>query len=129
MPEAVADISEFPFVKGLPKREKSRLAKLWDAVSELERLNKEHGALLTQTQVATMLGVSQQRVAQLMDAGRLQVVQVLNTRYVPASYLREFAKQSRPTGRPPGKRRLGLLDAVKFGVQSAVGIADAAGID
>ena len=74
MHEAAA--AEFPFVKALPKREKSRLARLWDHFQEVRAATAEHGVLMPQHYAADLLGVSRQRVHVLVNEGRLVVVDV-----------------------------------------------------
>jgi hypothetical protein len=94
----MAEIAEFPFVGELPKREKSRLARLWEAVREVTAAQEEHGPVLNQLTVAMILGVSRQRVCQLIDAGSLQSIAVTGNRLVTLRSLEDYCKTDRKTG-------------------------------
>jgi len=92
--------ADFPFVQELPKREKSKLASVWEQFQAFQKAVAEHGALLPQGFAAELLGVSPQRVNQLIELGRLQVVSVHTSRLVTESSLIELAKTERKAGRP-----------------------------
>lgn len=77
-----AAISEFPFVEALPKREKSKMGKLWEQFEQTRAAMQVHGLLVPQPYVAELLGVSRQRVHQLVNEGRLASVLVGNQRMV-----------------------------------------------
>lgn len=93
-----AAISEFPFVESLPKREKSKLAKLWDHFKEVKEQTEKHGALLPQTFVADLLGISRQRVHTLVNEGRLGTVRVGNNRLVTEASIVAWAQAEHPNG-------------------------------
>jgi hypothetical protein len=105
-----AKLREFPFVAKLPKGGKGRVARLMDVLAELERVTNEKGPVMPQALAADILGVSTQRVGQILDDGRLQGVQVGRCRFVIVSSFKEFAKEERKTGRPP--KVLGKYEAV-----------------
>lgn len=94
-----ATVGEFPFVEALPKREKSKLARLWDHFQEVRAATREHGALLPQFYAAQLLGVSRQRVHELVNDGRFVVVEVAGIRYLTEASMMEFAKSERASGR------------------------------
>jgi hypothetical protein len=97
-----AAITEFPFVETMPKREKSKLAKLWAHLSAVRAIVAEKGTLLPQHMVADMLNLSRSRVGQLVDDGRLEAVEIHGVRYVTADSVEACAKIERKiTGRPP----------------------------
>jgi len=98
--EAVA-INEFPFVESLPKREKTRVQTAWDEFRELSEISKREGLILPQSFAAAVLGVSSQRVSQLIDSGRLRSVEVRGARWVPEASIIEWAKAEHRNGRPP----------------------------
>ena len=110
-----ATLSEFAFVDGLPKREKTRLAKLWEVVKEVTALQEEHGPIINQAMVAAVLGVSKQRVAQLIDQGMFQCVPMAGTRMVTLRSLEAYCTQA---DRTTGSR--GLPE--KFNYQNAKAI-------
>lgn len=88
-----------PYMDGLPKREKSKLAKLWDHVREVKRITEEKGTLLPQHLVADILNLSKQRISQLIDDGRLEAVEVHGVRYVTAASVQSCAQVERVNGR------------------------------
>lgn len=92
---------DFPFVQELPKREKSKLANLWEALKEANAATREHGALVPTGFAAELLGVSRTRVDQLLEAGKLTAVVVHKTRFVSENSLVAWAKAEHITGRPP----------------------------
>lgn len=96
--------AEFPFVETLPKREKSKLAMMWEQARRLSQIIEEVGALVPQHLVAEVLGVSKQRVGQFVDEGRLENVEFCGVRYCTERSVLAFAKIERKiTGRPPHK--------------------------
>lgn len=99
--ESVQMIAEFPFVESLPKREKSRVATLWDRFQEVKALTEVHGMLVPCQLAANLLGVSHQRVCQLMEAGKLERVDFGGHPFVTENSLHEHARSERKNGRPP----------------------------
>lgn len=95
-----AAVTEFPFVEALPKRERSKLVKLWDHLKEIKAATAEHGVLLPQHYAADLLGVSRQRVHVLVNEGRLLTVEVGGLRYVTENSMRSYAESERKGGRP-----------------------------
>lgn len=94
---------EFELPLGLearPKREKSRLAKVWDHFQELRRVVDEKGMLVPQYFVADLLGISRQRVHQLVNDGRFEVVELQGHRYLTETSVVSFAQDERKNGRP-----------------------------
>jgi len=59
----------------------------------------EHGGLVPPSMLVRSLGVSKQRIHQLMDAGRLVTVTVDGKRYVTACSLELFLTEERRNGR------------------------------
>lgn len=95
-----AQALDFPFVATLPKTEKTRVVKLWDHFRELKHIVAEKGMIIPQHLAAELLGVSKQRVNELVDAGRFEVVMVGGVRYVTEDSVVRFAKEERKAGRP-----------------------------
>lgn len=113
-----AAVAEFPFVEGLPKREKSKLAKLWDHFREVKAVTEQHGFLMPQRYAADLLGISRQRVHTLVKEGRLVSVVLLGVPYVTEASMMEYAQAERTGGRPPkapsvGKIFSGAYDAIR----------------
>lgn len=77
----------------------------------------EHGALVTQAQIAATLGVSRQRVSALVSQGRLATVRVGDWIYVPAVALEAYLNDQRKAGRPEHRPR--LSEFLKASLQSA----------
>jgi len=102
----VDDIAEFPFVADLPKREKTKLASLWDNFQEIKTVTEAHGMLVPVSLAAELLGISRQRIHELMEAGRLQRVEFRGRAYMTEDQLHEYARAERKAGRPPKVRTL-----------------------
>jgi len=106
----------------LPKREKSKVGKMLDVISDFERVQCERGPIISQHVIADVLGVSRQCVNQWVNQGRLESVQIGETRFVFIASFREFAKRQRVVGRPPKSK---LQETVRGVVQQGRGLADA----
>jgi hypothetical protein len=91
---------DFPFVEKLPKREKSKLAKVWEDLQAFHALQKEHGILLTPRFAGALLGVGKSRIDQLMDVGKLSRVEFQGHPYIPEGSVIELARSERKNGRP-----------------------------
>lgn len=91
---------ELPFMADLPKREKSRLQVANAMLNEIKRVTNDHGVMVPLMLAAHVLGVSKQRIIQLMDAGILMRVEVENYVYVTENSLVAYAKSERKAGRP-----------------------------
>jgi hypothetical protein len=91
---------DFPFVEKLPKREKSKLARVWDDLKAFNALQKEHGLLLTPRFAGALLGVGKSRIDQLMDVGKLTRVEFQGHPYIPEPSVIELARSERKNGRP-----------------------------
>lgn len=95
-----AEVLEFPAFAELPKREKSKLQKIWDAFEELSKATDEKGLLVQQSIVARLLDVSPQRVSELVKLGRLETHVFNGVPLVTERSLVDFAKSERKAGRP-----------------------------
>jgi len=93
-------ITEFPFVEALPKREKSKFQTLLDHLEEVGRIVDEKGMLLPHAFAAKLGGVSQQRIDQLCDAGKLERVDFAGRPFVTEKSLVAWAQSERSAGRP-----------------------------
>jgi len=110
---------EFPFVEALPKREKSKFATLWDRFLEFQRMVDEFGPPVQPALAAALLGVSSQRVHQLIDDGRLEVViSPLGHRVIKGKSFVEFCKLERKNGRPTLVDSASTSTLVKAGLSS-----------
>lgn len=96
-----AEATEFPFVAAMPKREKSRMQRVWDHFQEVKATVAEKGMVVPQHLVAELLGVTRQRVGELTDQGRFEVVVIGGIRYLTERSVVAFAKDERKAGRPP----------------------------
>jgi hypothetical protein len=95
-----AGVNEFPFVQGLAKREKGKLENLWEVLKRAKEIAEEKGMLLPARFAAKLLGVSQQRVGQLMDSGKLERVELNGHPFVTESSVTDYAMSERKAGRP-----------------------------
>jgi hypothetical protein len=69
---------------------------------------KKEGPLATPSMIATGLGVSKQRVHQLLAAGRLDAIEIHGRRYIPVAAFENFLSESRKTGVHVSKMRAWL---------------------
>lgn len=115
--------SEFAFMDGLPKREKTHRMKLLDVLAELEARSKIKGPVVPQSLAAEIIGVSRQRVAQFIDEGRIDAFTLNGSRFVFVRSLHDFLKAGpRPPGRPWPSR---MASAFKAGLHLGEAISDA----
>lgn len=112
------EVLEFPFVSDLPKREKSRLQKLWDRFAEVRRITDRKGTLLPYSAAAALLGVSRQRIAEYASDGRLEKIVFHGHPMVCENDLIELARTERKAGRPLGPNNVKevLQASVRAGV-------------
>lgn len=95
-----AEATEFPFMAEVPKREKSKLARVWDHFKAVSAVVEQKGMLVPQHLAAELLGVSRQRIWVLANEGRLEGVELGGIRYVTEDSVIAFAKLERKAGRP-----------------------------
>lgn len=93
-------LSEFPFVKTLPKREKGKLAKLWQHLEDLAAIEQRKGKLIQVSFAADLMSVHRSRVHQLIDAGKLEKVDVNGHPFVTVQSVAEYCETERKAGRP-----------------------------
>lgn len=99
MSDAVA-VAEFPFVAQMPRREKTRLQRVWDVLAEYRATIAREGNLVPASLVSALLDLSHQRVLQLCEAGKLKRVEVAGHVYVTELSVLDLAKTERRRGRP-----------------------------
>lgn len=102
-----AAVNEFPFVSELPKREKSRLQQFWDRFKEIKALAEQKGIMVPPFVAAELLGISRQRVHELMQDGRLERVEWRGQVFITEHDLVEYASAERKAGRPCGPTTVG----------------------
>lgn len=91
---------DMPFVKDLPKREQSRVQRMWDQLCEFKRLTEENGVLIPAPVAAKIAGVHRSRIFQLIDAGALKSVSFHGHVYLIEDSFIAWAKSERKAGRP-----------------------------
>jgi hypothetical protein len=107
-----AQVAEFGFVESLPKRERSKLGKMIDRYREFKAV--ANGRMLLPIQAAAALcAVSRQRLWQLVEEGRLEMVTFEGHNYIPEDSLFAWANSERKTGRPSYAGNLTMRDAVE----------------
>lgn len=92
-------VSEFPFVAELPKRDRTHVKSVWDHVKDFSELVEGKGVPLSPSTAAELLGVSRQRIWQLINAGQLEVVKLCDTSFVTEHSVLDLAKIERTCGR------------------------------
>jgi len=92
--DATVDQELFPFVE-TKVPEKSFFRKYIEA-------SKEHGTLMTQALCAPAMGVSTQRVGQLIDNGKLASIEIDGRRFIPVAAVDLWLSEEKDKGgRPP----------------------------
>ncbi len=82
-----------------PKKEKSTVMRgVMDDIREFVRLTKLHGGLVPQSAVATILGVTRQRVHQLVEEGTLNHWTFYGMKWLSQKDVVSFAKLNRQQG-------------------------------
>lgn len=115
-----ANVLEFPFTAELPKREKCKVAQVWDRFQELSRITEREGMLIPMAYAAAVLDVSRQRVYQLEQSGKLKVIEVDGQKFVTENSVIEYARGERKAGRPMkvlDGRSPSLRECVKVAMQ------------
>ena len=95
-----AAITEFPFVEALPKREKSKLSRVWDILKEMKAATDAQGQLVPVNLTCKLLDVGRTRVDQFCAEGRLIRVEVAGHVFITENSIVELAKSERKHGRP-----------------------------
>jgi hypothetical protein len=97
---------DFPFVEDLPKladlpkRERTKLQKVWDRFEELSKLQEEKGMLMPVRFAAKILDVSRPRCDELIHNGDLECIDLDGQRFVTGNSVVAYAKSERKAGRP-----------------------------
>lgn len=95
-----AFVGEFPFVADMPKRERSKVLDLWARFKEFAESCDEVGGAVPVMLAAKMLGISHQRVWELMKSGRLVQLSFEGHSFVSGDSMHRFAQSERKAGRP-----------------------------
>lgn len=103
---------EFPFVKDLPKREKSKLQLFWDRLAEIRAITREHGQLLPIPFAAALANVSRQRIDGLVDQGLVIKIELQGRPFITENSFVAWAKSERKAGRP--LKDVSLREAVRI---------------
>lgn len=91
---------EFPFVTELPKRERKRVMTVWERFEAIKKVTDEKGMLLPVVFAAKLLGISQQRVHNIIADGRLEAINLDGHKFIPEESFVAFCKLERKNGRP-----------------------------
>lgn len=87
---------------GMPPREAklTRKEKMKRDIEEYTRaMQGEAGPLIIRSVAADVLGLSTQRVHQLVDAGRLRIWEYFDVKFVSLPEVLDFGKMDRPSGK------------------------------
>lgn len=91
---------EFPFVAALPKAERTEHQKLREHLADIKNIIQQRGMIMPARFAASLLGVSRQRVHELIHDHTLEVVDFDGRSYVTESSVVAFAQSERKAGRP-----------------------------
>lgn len=111
-----ADAIEFPFLADVPKAP-SKLQRVLEVSKKLSKAIDVHGDLVPRDIVAKVVGISRQRVHQLVEEGKITQVDIDGYLFVTQASLVEWVKEERKGGRPPKIRGETLGDAWKAAVE------------
>jgi uncharacterized protein (UPF0261 family) len=95
-----ADAMAFPFLADVPQKTSSRLARVLHSVQAIRAAVDRCGALVPREMLPTLLDVSHQRVAQLVNEGQLSQVEIQGHRFVTEDSLVAWVRAERKAGRP-----------------------------
>jgi predicted DNA-binding transcriptional regulator AlpA len=95
-----AQLVEFPFMAEMPKRERSKMGTLWDRFTQLKEITEKKGMLLPVVFCSKLLGVSRQRVYDLLKEGRMERVEVEGQMYITEESFVAWCKAEHKAGRP-----------------------------
>jgi hypothetical protein len=109
-------VSEFPFVAELPKREVRKVRSLWEEFKDMVAVVEERGAMLPPQAVADLLGVSRQRILELVDNGRFKPFVFRGHKYIFEDEIVAFAESERKNGRPCGPKT--IAEAAKVALKA-----------
>jgi hypothetical protein len=101
----IAESFDFPFLADLPVREQKKVENVWDELKQIAALISEKGMPVPIPMCASALRVSQARIHQLIEGGRLETMSYGGRTHVTKRSLYAFANQERPSGRPLGWRK------------------------
>jgi hypothetical protein len=80
--------------------QESRWHRARSAIAQFLAAKREHGEIIPRSMVSGFLGVSQQRVSQLVMEDRIPTVEVGGISWVPLDGLTKFCSEERKVGRP-----------------------------
>ncbi len=82
------------------RREPVKGSPAWTVVEfkKFRQLSRKHEGLTTSGYAKVVLGVSKQRVYQLINSGHLPVIEVLGRKFIPCDELQRFAALERSSG-------------------------------
>lgn len=95
-----AEALEFPFTATMPKREKSKLTKVWELLQRMKQISDTEGDLVPVMMAAKLLGISRSRVDQFVQEGRLKRYEIDGHVFLTENSIVECAKTERRNGRP-----------------------------
>ena len=95
-----AEALDLPFMATMPKREKTKLVRVWELVKEMAALSKTEGQLIPLMMAAKCLGVSRSTIDDLVRMERLKRFDIDGHVFISANSIEECAKVERKVGRP-----------------------------
>jgi len=91
---------EFPFVAALPKAERTEHQKLRDHLADIKAIIQSRGMIMPKRFAAALIGVSRQRVDELIQSRTLEAVEFDGRTYITESSLVAYGQSERKAGRP-----------------------------
>lgn len=100
VPVDQAEFAGMPAAGVSRKPRKGSLAWYGAEAARYTELSAQHQGLTPPSVAAFILGVSRQRVHELMLQGRFTIYEVCNRKWLPVDEVEQFSTLERPTGRP-----------------------------
>lgn len=98
----------------------------WQArIEKFNEMSEARGGLIPRSVLADTLGVSRQRVAELIDKGQLEKISFFGTHFVSGRSIREHLQGEKAKGGRGRKHNLGTWQALKVGARWGADLAGA----
>jgi hypothetical protein len=92
------DTADFPFVASLPKAERKIVRSLYEQLQDFLNFVSREEPLVPVAALPGLCGVSRQRAYQLIEAGRFDVKEFMDHRFVTSSSLLKFVMAEKSKG-------------------------------
>jgi hypothetical protein len=95
-----ADAMPFPFLAEVPKTTSPKVQRIQSAAKAIMSVIERDGAIIPRDMVAGLVGVSRQRVHQMIEKGAFVQVEIEGHPFITEASLTSWLKEERKGGRP-----------------------------